>query len=140
MRSRVLQLYIKKQKNDEVIFSLAWNIMFTDNWKVLVLDFLGWKIWYFWAKKLMEIYLLITEKFLFWSFREWKIRPFFESRIDRKMIFTGYWKVLVLKFSGMGNTVFCSAKKLMKKWYLLGLFELSMTFQYFGNMVFRAVK
>ena len=31
MRRRVLQLYIKKQKNDEVVFSLAWNIMFTDN-------------------------------------------------------------------------------------------------------------
>ena len=29
----------------------------------------------------MEIwYLLITEKFLFWSFREWKIRSFFKSK------------------------------------------------------------
>ena len=40
MRRRVLQLYIKKQKNDEVIFSLAWNIMFTNNYKVLVLNYL----------------------------------------------------------------------------------------------------
>ena len=35
----------------------------------------------FWAKTLTERwYLLITEKFLFWTFRWWKIRSFFESR------------------------------------------------------------
>ena len=34
-----------------------------------------------WAKKLTEIwYLLITGKFLFWTFRWWEIRSFFESR------------------------------------------------------------
>ena len=43
--------------------------------------FWKWKIWYFWAQKLMEIwYLLITEKLLFWSFREWVIRSFFEPK------------------------------------------------------------
>ena len=31
MRRRVIQLYIKKQENNEVIFSLAWSIIFTDN-------------------------------------------------------------------------------------------------------------
>ena len=129
-----------------------------------------WKIWYFWAKKLMEIYLLITEKFLFWPFREWEIRSLFEPKswwkddiywllksscfelfrdenyglflsleVDGKMIFTGYWEVLVLNFSVMGNTVFFLAKKLMERWYLLGLFELSMIFQDMGNMVFRAM-
>ena len=55
------------------------------------------------------------------------------------MIFTGYWEVLVLNFSVMGNTVFFSAKKLMERWYLHGLFELSMIFQDLENMVFRAV-
>ena len=55
------------------------------------------------------------------------------------MIFTDYWKVLVLNFSVMQNTVFLSAKRLMERWYLLGLFELSMIFQYLGNMVFHAV-
>ena len=29
----------KKKKKNEVIFSLAWNIIFTDNLKVLVLKF-----------------------------------------------------------------------------------------------------
>ena len=33
----------KKRKNDKRIFSLAWNIMFTDNYKILVLNFLGAK-------------------------------------------------------------------------------------------------
>ena len=55
------------------------------------------------------------------------------------MIFTGYWEVLVLNFSVMGNTVFFSAKKLMERWYLRGVFELTMIFQDLGSMVFCAV-
>ena len=31
---------------------------------------------------------------------------FLSQKVDRNMIFTDYWKVLVLIFSGMGNTVF----------------------------------
>ena len=82
MRRRALQPYIKKRWGG--IF-LAWNIMFTD---VLVLNFWRWKIRYFWAKKLMEIwYLQITEKFLFW---------------------------LVLIFSGMRNTAFFDPKSCWK--------------------------
>ena len=35
----------------------------------------------FWAKKLMERwYLLVAEKFLFWTFRWWEIRPFFQLK------------------------------------------------------------
>ena len=111
--------------------------------------FWRWKIWYFWAERLIEIlYLLITEKFfvlifsgrgntvffsqnvdgkiiftekfLFGSFREWEMRFFFLSqKVDGKMIFTDYWKVLVLNFLMMGNTVFFSVKKLMERWFLL---------------------
>ena len=40
----------------------------------------------------MEIwYLLITEKFLFWSFREWEIRSFLSQKVDGKTIFNIYW-------------------------------------------------
>ena len=35
------------------------------------------------------------------------------------MIFNDYWKVIVLNFSEMGNTVFFWAKKLMERCYLL---------------------
>ena len=55
------------------------------------------------------------------------------------MIFADYWEVLVLKFLVMGNTVFFSGRKFMERWYLFGLFELSMIFQDLRNMVFCAV-
>ena len=58
------------------------NMIFTEYWKVLVLIFSGMGNRVFsWAKKLMERwYLLITEKFLLWTFPWWKLRSFFESR------------------------------------------------------------
>ena len=67
----------KETKNNEVLFSLAWNIIFSDNLKVLVLKFLGMK----------DI-------------------VFLSQKVDEKMVFINYWKVLVLTFSEMGNTVF----------------------------------
>ena len=68
----------------------------------------------------MEIwYLLTAEKFFFWSFREWEIRSFLSQKVNGKMIFTDYFKVLVLNFLVMGNTVFFLVKKLMERWYLL---------------------
>ena len=87
MRNGVVQPYIK---NNEVIFSSAWNIIFSDNFKVLVLKFL-----------------------------EIKNMVFLSQKVDGNMIFTDYWKVLVLTFSEMGNTVFSWAKKLTEIWYLL---------------------
>ena len=79
---------------------------------------------------------------------------FLSQKVDRNMIFTDYRKFLVLMFLEIGNTVFSyfelfgdgkyglffSAKKLMERSYLHGLFELSMIFQDLGNMVFRAVE
>ena len=50
--------------------------------KDLVLTFseMG-KMVFSWAKKLTEIwYLLITGKFLFWTFRWWEIRSFFQPK------------------------------------------------------------
>ena len=94
----------------------------------------------FWAKKLMErLYLLITGKFLFWTFLKWEIRYFLSLKNSGKMNFTGYWKVLVLNFLEMGNAVFFWSGKLIQRWYLLGLFELSKIFQDLENIVFCAV-
>ena len=45
-------LHKKKQKNDEVVFSVAWNIMFTDNENVLVLNFLEVKNMVFLSQKI----------------------------------------------------------------------------------------
>ena len=58
------------------------NMIFTGYWKVLVLTLseMG-NVVFSWAKKLTEIwYLLITGKFLFWTFRWWEIRSFFQPK------------------------------------------------------------
>ena len=88
MRKRPAQLYIKK--NNEVIFSLVWNITFSDNWKVLALKYLGMKNMVFLSQK-----------------------------VDGNIIFTDYRKGLVLIFLEIGNTVFSWAKTLIERWYLL---------------------
>ena len=57
-------------------------MIFTYYRKVLVLNFsvVGNTV-FFWVKKLMErSYLLVTEKFLFWTFRWWEIRSFFQPK------------------------------------------------------------
>ena len=69
------------------------KMIFTGYWKVLVLNFsvMGNTV-FFWVKKLMERwYLLVTDKFLFWTFRWWEIRSFFTQKVDGKMIFTWYF-------------------------------------------------
>ena len=120
----------------------------------------------FLSQKLMEIwYLLITEKFLFCSFRQWEIRSFFKRKswwkyniywllkrwyllitcglflsqeVDGKVIFTGYWEVLVLNFSVVGKYGLIFSQKVDGK-MIFGLFKLSMIFQDLGNLVFCAV-
>ena len=65
------------------------------------------------------IVLLMLLKFLCWNFRRWKIQSLFSQKVDGNLVFTDYWKFLVLNFSEMGNTVFFWAKELTKRWYLL---------------------
>ena len=117
------------------------NMIFTGYWKVLALIFsrMGNTV-FFWAKKVMERwYLLITEKFLFWTFRWWEIWSFLSQEVDGKMTFTGYLEVYFELF-GDGKYCLFLAKKLMERLYILDLFELSKIFWDLGNMVFRAVK
>ena len=66
----------------------------------------------------MEHRLRVAKEPLFSIFRGWKILSFLSQKNDGN-ICIDYWKVLVLDFSGMGNTVFFWDKKLMKRWYLL---------------------
>ena len=91
--------------------------------------FFGPKSW-----KKYDIYWLL-KSCCFELFRDVKYGLVLSQKVDGKMIFTDYWTVLVLN-SVMGNTVFFSVKKLMERWYLLALFELSMIFQDLGNMLF----
>ena len=117
------------------------KMIFTDYWKVLVLIFSGiGNTVLFWVKKVMERwYLLIPEKFLFWFFREWEIRSFFQSRSWWKDDIYWFLRSSCFEIFGDGKYDLLSSKKLMERWYLLGIFELSMIFQDFGNMVFRVV-
>ena len=73
-----------------MIFSLAWNIMFTDNQKVVVLNVL-----------------------------EIKNMLFLSQKVDGKMIFSDYWKFFLLVVSRIGYTVIFWAIKLMERRYLL---------------------
>ena len=79
-------------------------MIFTGYWKVLVLTFseMGNTV-FSRAKKLTEISY-------FELFGDWKYGLFLSQEVDGKMIFTGYWEVLVLNFSMMGNTVFFQPK------------------------------
>ena len=118
----------------------------------------------------MEHCLLVAKEPLFWIFRGWKTRSFLIQKVNGNIVFPDDWIVLVLIFLGVRNRVFFDrkswwkddfywllksscfelfgdgkyglflAKKLMKRWYLLGLFELSMIFQDLGNMVLGAVR
>ena len=119
-----------------------WKIIFTDYWKCFVLNFsvMGNTV-FLWSQEVDgkdDIYWLLKMS-CFELSGGGKYGLFLSQEVDGKMIFTGYWEVLVLKLSVMGNTIFFSAKKLVERWYLFSLFELSMIFEDLGNTVFRAV-
>ena len=78
------------KNNDKMIFYVAWNNMFTDYWKVLVLNFseLGNSSFFdseSWGKD--GIYWLLKSP-LFELFEDWKYRYFLSQKVDKKMIFT----------------------------------------------------
>ena len=101
--------------------------------------FWGGKYSLFLSQKLMErLHLLITENFLYWTFRRGEIRSFFEPKTWWKYI---YWllKSSCFEFFGNGKYGFFWAKKLIERLYLLGLFEDSMMFRDLGNIVFCVV-
>ena len=58
------------------------NMIFIDCWKVLVLNFSGMRNTVFFEANSYRkyLYLLITEMFLYWTFRGWKMRSLFESK------------------------------------------------------------
>ena len=117
------------------------NMIFTDYWKDLVLIFseIGNTV-FSWAIKLMEKWLYwLLKRYFFELFVDGKYGLFLSQEVHGKMIFNSYWEVLVLNFSVMGNMVIFSAKMLIERCYLRGLFELFMIFQDLGNMVFHAV-
>ena len=66
---------------------------------------------------------------------------FLSIKVDGKMIFTDYWKVLVLNFLMMGNTVFFWVKKLMEKMIFTDYWKvLVLNFLMMGNTIFFSAK
>ena len=117
-----------------------WHLLITEKflfwsfWELEIPSFLSQKVD---GKIIFNIYWLLKSScFELFGNRKYS---FLQSPEVDEMIFTGYWEVLVLNFSVIENTVFFSVKRLMERWYLLGLFELSMIFQDLGNMVFRTL-
>ena len=86
--SEIKNTFFFEPKNDG-------NLILTDYWKVFVLNFLEMgNTFFFGDKKLVERwYLLITEKFLFWTFREWEIRSFLRQKLIEK------WYLLITEKS-----------------------------------------
>ena len=104
-----------------MIFSLAWNINVFDNLKSSCLEVFGDKEHGIFEPKSWwkyDIYWLLKSS-CFNLFGNGKCGLFLSQKVDGNMMFTDYWKVLVLNFSVMGNTVFFWVKKLMERWYLL---------------------
>ena len=105
------------------------NMIFTDYWKVLVLTFseMGNTI-FSWAKKLTEICLLITGKFLFWTFRWLEIRSFFRvKKLMERWYLLVTEKSLFWTFLMIGNTVFFSQKvdgKMIFTWSLWAFYDI----------------
>ena len=79
-----------KKKNDKIILSLAWNTMFTDYWKVLVLKFLEMENGIFFEPKSWwedDIYWLLKSS-CFEFFRDEKYGLFLSQNVNGKMIYT----------------------------------------------------
>ena len=92
-----------------------------------------WEIWYFWAKKLMEIWYLIFTDY-------WKVLvlnfslmgntiSFLSQEVDGNIIFTGYWEVLVLNFSVIRNTVFFQPKS----WWKDDIYMIFLSFLWYSR-------
>ena len=97
---------------DNMIFSLAWNVIFTDCDKILVLNVLEIKNTVFFEAKIWwkyDIYWLLKSSYRE-LFRNGKYGLVMSQNADGKMIFTDYWKVLVLNFSVMANKTFFQPK------------------------------
>ena len=103
MRKEVAQLYIK----NNVIFSLAWNIILFDNFKSYCFKIFENKEYGIFEPKhwrKYDIYWLLKSS-CFKVFGNGKYDLFLSQKVDGSMMLTDYWKVLVLNFSVIGNTV-----------------------------------
>ena len=104
-------------------------MIFIGYWKTLVLNFSEMRNTVFFGPKSWwkdDIYWLLKSS-CFELFGDGKYGRFLSQKVDGKMIFTNYWKVLVLNFSVMGNTVFFSQKvdgKMIFTWSFWAFYDI----------------
>ena len=137
MRRRVIQLYIK---NNEVIFSLAWNIIFFDNFKSSCCEIFGDKERDIFEPKnwwKYDIYWLLKSS-CFELFGDGKYSLFFSQKVDGKMIFI-YWllKISCFKLFGDGKYGLFLSQEVDGKMIFTGYWQvLVLNFLVMGNTVF----
>ena len=70
-------------------------------------------------------------------FGDGKYGLFLSQKVDEKMIFTGYWEVLVLNFLVMGNTAFFQPKY----WWKDDIYLVFLSFSWYssGKAIFWAI-
>ena len=103
-------------------YGFFWAKKLMEIWYLLIIGkFLFWSFWeckirsFFEPKKLWkdDIYWLL-KNFCFKLFGDGKYGLFLSQKVDGKMIFAGYWEVIVLNFLVMGNVVFFQSKNWWK--------------------------
>ena len=122
----------------KMIFSLAWNTMFSEFGKVLVLNFseIG-NTFFFYLKSWWKVDIFLVFLNFLWTFQRWEIRCSFDSKSWCKIIFfsalntmfSKYGKVLVLNFSEIGNTFFFY----LKSWWKVDIFLVFLNFLWYSR-------
>ena len=117
----VLNFSVMENMNFFWVKKLMEKMIFTDYRKFLVLNFLvvGNTV-FLWVKKLMEKwYILVTKKLLFWTFRWWETRSFFQPKSwwkdDIYLVFLSFpWYSRTWKIGFIVQWLFWISNKLFK--------------------------
>ena len=105
------------------------NLIFTDYWNFLVLNFSGMGIRSVFELKgwMKRWYLLITKKFFIWNFQWWEKPSFFSQKCDGKMIFAwSFWAFHDI--SGLGKYGFFVQRFFLFKYIWIMLWWILCTF------------
>ena len=89
------------------------NVLFTDYWQVLVLNFLEIENTVFFEPKSWwkdDLYCLLKVS-CFELFDDWKYGLFFSQKVDEEMIFTCRFELSMI-FQDLGNVAFCAMIRL----------------------------
>ena len=140
-RFKKWKLYFSPQKkNNDRIFSFAWNIVYWLLKRHCFEFFGGGKYGLFWAKKLMQILYSLLKSSCFELFGNGRYGLFLRQKVNEKMIFTNYWVFLFWTFWGEKYGLFWG-KNLMGRWYLLVTEKvLVLSFSVIENAVFFGTK